>query len=713
MKNRFYFATILLVTTLASAQENSFLDQETEKDTVKPKKYILEEVIVAGSHQNTPSVSKSNIKEMDLPQATSSISSDVLQKQQAKTLSDILKNANGVYIMGTSGGYQEEIASRGFSLRSDNTFKNGIRYYNGMMIETSGLEKIEFLKGSAAMLYGNVAPGGVLNLVTKKPKKNFGAAIGFAQGSFSTYKPTFDVYDGLGAKKNVAFRINGTYENAESYRNYVTSEKYYINPSFSFQLSEKTELLVEADYTNDSRTPDFGAGVINYKIVALPRNRFLGVSWGTYDAEQLSSTLTLTHKINEKWSVNFINGIRYYQTTLLANARPNTGGLISENGDWNRSIQKADSKDNYFTQQANLNGLIAIGKTKHNVLFGADVENFKNYATRYNNVSYDTINIFEDYNPDTETAIPDITKNRLTTTPISRFGIYVQDLVSLTERWKVLAGVRYSYQDTETNVLTYNNNTSTTTNNYDDAFSPRVGLIYQPTKNHTVFATYSNSFDVNTGADINNEPLKPSIIDQYEVGFKNKLFKEIIQANITFYQINNNNLAQNSLVDPNFKELAGSIRSEGVEIDIITKPFNGLQIVAGYSFNETKYVKSNTYVEGSLLRYNPKNTANLSANYSFEAGRLKGLNLGLINTYFGERYAGRSTQVRVANDTRQLIYLQDFFQVDATVGYQFKKATLRAKLSNVFNELSYNAHDDNSLNPIAPRNFSIALQYNL
>ena len=135
--------------------------------------------------------------------------------------------------------------------------------------------------------------------------------------------------------------------------------------------------------------------------------------------------------------------------------------------------------------------------------------------------------------------------------------------------------------------------------------------------------------------------------------------------------------------------------------------------MAGYSFNETIYVKSNTYIEGSLLRYNPKNTANLSANYSFEAGRLKGLNLGLINTYFGERYAGRSTQVRVANDTRQLIYLQDFFQLDATVGYQFKKATLRAKLSNVFNELSYNAHDDNSLNPIAPRNFSIALQYNL
>ncbi|VXC06880.1 TonB-dependent siderophore receptor [Flavobacterium sp. 9AF] len=698
----------------AYSQEKDYTEATIDNDTVKPKKYILQEVIVEGTNQNTtPTATKSNIKEMDLPQASSIINSEILKKQQAKSLNEVLKNANGVYIMGTTGGYQEEIASRGFSLRSDNTFKNGIRYYNGMMIETSGLEKIEFLKGSAAMLYGNVAPGGILNLVTKKPKNEFGGEIGFSQGSFSTYKPTFDIYDALDKKKKIAFRLNGSYENAESFRNYVTSEKYYINPSLSFQLSDKTELLIEADYTNDERTPDFGAGVINYQIVNIPRNRFLGVTWGKYTAEQLSSTLTLTHKINEKWSVNFINGIRYYQTELLANTRPNSGGLISENGNWNRSAQKADSKDNYFTQQTNLNGLFAIGKTKHNVLIGADVENYKNYATRYNNTPYDAINIFEDYDAEKETSIPDITRNRLTTTPISRFGIYFQDLVSLTEKWKVLAGIRYSYQDTETNVLIYNNNQTTETNNYDEAFSPRVGLIYQPSKNHTVFATYSNSFDVNTGADINNEPLKPSIIDQYEVGFKNKLFKEVVQANITLYQINNNNLAQTSLVDPNFRELAGSIRSEGVEIDIITKTFYGFQVVAGYSFNETKYVKSNTYVEGSLLRYNPKNTANLSVNYTFETGKFKGLNIGVINTYFGERYAGRSTQVNVANDTRQLIYLQDFFQVDTTLSYTFKKATLRAKLSNLFNELSYNAHDDNSLNPIAPRNFSIALNYTL
>jgi iron complex outermembrane receptor protein len=131
--------------------------------------------------------------------------------------------------------------------------------------------------------------------------------------------------------------------------------------------------------------------------------------------------------------------------------------------------------------------------------------------------------------------------------------------------------------------------------------------------------------------------------------------------------------------------------------------------LAGYSFNETKYIESNTYVEGSELRYNPKHTANLSANYKFEAGKLKGFNLGVINTYFGDRYAGRSTTA--ASPNNRLIPLEGFYQLDATFGYEWNKFAIRAKLGNIFNELAYNIHDDNSLNPIAPRNISASVNY--
>lgn len=711
------FSLLTLFTTLFSFSQDRYTDESDfsiENDTVK--KYTLKEVTLEGKSDNKQiSSAKAAIKEMDLPQATSVITEKELQKQQVSNLTDVLKNANGVYIMGTTGGYQEEIASRGFSLGSNNTFKNGIRYFNGMLIETSGLEKVEFLKGSTAMLYGNVAPGGILNLVTKKPKYNFGGEVGFAQSSFATSKPTFDIYDAIGKNKKAAFRLNASYINGESFRNYVTSERYYFNPSFEIKLSKKTELLVETDYINDTRTPDFGAGVINYEVVELPRERFLGVTWGYYDSEQFSNTLTLTHQLNDNWKVNFINGIRYYKTELFSNTRPNTGGFISEDGNWNRRIQKADSKDNYFTQQANLNGIFSTGKINHNFLFGADVENFKNYATRYNNENYDTINIFENYDPSTEAAIPTMTATTLTTAPTSRFGIYIQDLVTLSEKWKVLAGIRYTYQDTESDVFTYSSNENEISNQYDDAFSPRLGLIYQPTENHTLFATYSNSFETNTGQDESGKALKPSIIDQYEIGIKNKLLGKKLGLNVIAYQITNDNNYQQSLANGNtysyIKVLAGTVRSQGVELDINFKAFRGFSVIAGYSFNETKFLDSEYYVEGSLLRYNPKNTANLSFDYEFVDGKLKGLSFGLINTYFGTRYAGRSTRTQVENDSRQLIYLSDYFQSDATLSYAYKNFTLRTKLSNIFNELNYNAHDDNSLNPIAPRNYSAALTY--
>ncbi|CAM3601078.1 TonB-dependent receptor [Flavobacterium gelidilacus] len=719
---RIYLTVAISLLSLSFYAQDSYKyegDVTLENDTVKIKKYNLQEVVVTGKNIDNPiSIGKTSIKPMDLPQASSVITNITLQNQQVNSITDILKNANGVYIMGTTGGYQEEIASRGFSLSSSNTFKNGVRYFNGMSIETSGLERVEFLKGSAAMLFGNVSPGGILNLVTKKPKYDFGGEVGFNYGSFNTIKPTLDVYGALNKNKTAAFRINSSYETADSYRNNVESERFYINPSFEFKLSKNTDLLIETDFTKDSRTPDFGAGIIDYKVVDLPRDRFLGVSWGKYDSQQFANTITLNHRFNSNWNINFVNGIRYYDTELFSNTRPNTGsnGGVQTNGDWNRSIQKTEAKDNYFMQQLDLKGLFTTGKIEHNVLFGADVENFKTSTTAYNQFSnYDTVNIFEDYNPANEAAIPTLTENTLTKAPINRFGVYAQDLISFSEKIKVLAGIRYSYQDTRSDVLKYSDGSITPTKNYDDAFSPRVGLIYQPTKNHSLFATYSNSFEINTGQDETGKALEPSIVDQYEIGIKNKLFTDKLYLNVTAYQISNDKFYQQSLANGNsysyVKVLTGEVRSKGVEVDITANPLKGLTMIAGYSFNETKFLDEGYYIAGSLLRYNPKNTANLSANYLFSEGKLKGINLGLISTYFGERYAGRSTRTQVANDNRQLIYLQDFVQVDATLGYTFKQFRISTKLSNVFNELNYNVHDDNSVNPIAPRNYSIALNY--
>lgn len=713
------FSLMILVSLTAAGRDELMHRNYNSSKVDTLETYGLNEVAVVGRHRKPAAIGKGGISEMNLPQAIVVMDSKLLQSQQVSNVTDLLKNANGMYIMGTTGGYQEEIASRGTNITNTNTFKNGIRYFGGMKTEMSGIESAEIMKGNSALLYGNVAPGGILNLVTKKPRTEAGGVVSLTYGSFDLIKPTFDIYGSLNKKKTIAFRLDGSYEQANSFRKYVNSKTFYINPSLLFKISPKTSLLVEADYTHDNRTPDFGPGIVNYEIADIPRSRFLGVSWGYYKSEQAFVSAKATHKFSKNLNISSLTGYRYYNTDLFSNSRPNTSGsTISANGDWTRNLQRSAVNDNYFIEQIDLNASFSTFGIDHQALVGTDIESFQTNTTAYNPFNgYDKINIFKDYNPSLEPSIPELTKNTLTKAPIDRYGIYAQDLVGINKYLKFLVGIRYSNIRSESNVYTYAKDQAVVTPSKDWAISPKAGIIIKPSLNHTLFASYSNSFALNTGVDIAGNALAPSTIDQYEIGVKNRLFSQKLWLNVTAYQIENSNLAQTSLLNgntnSNIKELAGATRGRGLEVDLEYNPISPLTIRGGYSYTKTIYTKSNTYIEGSELRYNPKNTANLSLNYKFENGLLKNFQAGFISSYVGERFAGRSTRLTVANDAYKLIPLNDFLQHDILVGYTYKKWDFKAKLSNVTNVLSYNVHDDNSLNPIAPFNFMFNIQYKL
>jgi iron complex outermembrane recepter protein len=687
----------------------------------------LSEVTVSGvqsANEKTVAIGKIAIKPMDLPQAVVTIDRTVLERQQALRLSDVLMNANGVYVMGNTGGYQEEIAGRGFAFGSSNTFKNGARYFNGTMPEMSSLEKVEIMKGSSAILFGNVAAGGILNLVTKKPKFESGGSVSMRVGSFDFYKPMIDVYGSVLGSQKLAYRINGTYEKGNSFRENVGLERVYVNPSLWYKLSEKTDIIVEADYMKDRRTADFGVGAINYTLIDVPRERFIGVNWSYFDIEQHNTNLTIAHRFHDTWKLNISGAYNSYNSDLFANLRPNSTNFIQANGKWIRGVQRSEVSQDYLLGQVDLTGVFDTGNINHNVLIGSDFDQYRTKTTAYASFTkYDSTNVFQPNLYVARTDIPTLNLNTITSAPVNRVGFYVQDLVSFSEKIKVLAGVRYSYQQTGSNVETFKkdaktgvmSSTNTNTTTFDGAFTPRLGLVYQPTKMMSLFGSYANSFTLNTGVDVLGNALPPSFIDQVEVGVKNELFRGLLSANVTVYQIKNSNLAQTSLengnTNSNIKELAGEVTSQGVEVDLKSKPFLGFSLMAGYSFNETKYTKSNIFIEGSLLRYNPNHTANASIYYTFSDTRLKGLNVGLTAMYFGERVAGRSTRLTVKNDTYKLIPVNAYTQIDLNAGYNFTKFSVRAKVSNLLNELSYNVHDDNSVNPIAPRQLSVTVAY--
>jgi iron complex outermembrane receptor protein len=198
---------------------------------------------------------------------------------------------------------------------------------------------------------------------------------------------------------------------------------------------------------------------------------------------------------------------------------------------------------------------------------------------------------------------------------------------------------------------------------------------------------------------------------------KNDFFKGKISLNVTAYQIKNSNVAQMVLeggnTNSNIKELAGEITSQGLEIDAVLKPICGMFILAGYSFNETEYTKSSIYTVGAKLLYQPRNTFNTSVYYEIQKGKLKGFSVGMTGMYFGKRFAGRLTRLNVVNDTYKPIPLPDYTTLDASVGYTRGNVAIRFKVNNIFNALSYNVHDDNSVNPIAPSTFMTTLTLKL
>jgi iron complex outermembrane receptor protein len=733
------FPTLTLLFSLSVfAQETANVSDDTKYDetttstfdTVKNKKgQVLKEVIVTANKEKKPvSALRSGLKPMDTPQSVQVIGAEIIGQQQSIRLSDVVKNVNGVYVGSSRGGAQESFYSRGYDMSSNNMFKNGFRYNAGSIPEVSSLEKVEVLKGSAALLYGNVAPGGILNMVTKSPSFKKGGEISMQMGSYSFYKPSIDIYGPL--NNTIAYRFNGSYENSESFRDVVKRERYYVNPSVLFKVSGKTEITLQGDYLHDDWTPDFGTGIIGKEIVDLPRNLYLGADWSNGQTKQSSVSGLVNHQFSKNWKLNFNTSFQNYSRTSKGTERVQPAA----NGDWNRPLGQNKNLEQIIGEQLSLQGCFTTGKIKHQLFTGVDFENSfaQAYTFTFSPTTYGSGNIFDFENFNQGTGIPDGTNTRIVKTTTNRFGVYAQDLISITEQFKVLAGLRWSWQEAQvdTHDLTKTPVVITEANTLKDlAFSPKLGLVFQPTKNMSLFASYANSFTPNTGTTVQGDAIEPSIIDQFEVGVKKDFWRGILSTNVTLYQIVNSNLAQTAQfkadgsdnTDTSIKVLSGETTSKGIEIDITAKPTAGLNITAGYSYNDMRYTKTSglngSFIEGDRLVRTPANTANLSFFYTLPSGVLKGVSFGTMANYIGNRVGGWNSQI-VINPTTQVqtindreIPLEGYTTIDLSAGYEWKQFSILCKLSNITNELNYTVHENYSVNPIAPRQVMTSIKY--
>lgn len=773
MKRQLLSLGLLFIAVSASSQLKN-----VEADTIRTQ--TIEDINLhktGNPNQARPLSTKSNLTVMENPQPIAIVTHEIIEQQQAKQLSDVLQNVNGLYVTSSRGNSQDSFGGRGFALGNDNIFKNGTRVNSGVFPEVSGLERVEVLKGANAMLFGNAAAGGIINMITKKPKFNFGGSIGLNGGSWNSYKPTVDVYGPL--SKNIAFRVNGAYEYAESFRDVVQSEKYYFNPSFLFNISPKSQLIIEADYLKNDFTPDFGIGTITNKDGSfemnerLSRNTFLGNDWQYQNVEQVSTNATFNHQFNERWSLNAVASYQNYTKDYFSTERVQWAYDAKNRLFWDRPLNKTYNEQNYTSAQVNINGDFNTGKINHKVLFGADAD----YGTADSYTYYNPANLLpyasnitgrlymDDPSTWVTTAMPNYENLEKTRINTRRIGVYAQDFISLSKEFKVLAGLRWSYVE---NMPTLNtkyktldaskkvdinsttskglvNNSATS----DQAVSPKVGFVYMPNDNLSVFATYTNSFVSNAGylsdevngldttgnlqtvqarvGGLAKQGIKPTTVDQYEVGAKKNFWNNALAVNLTVYQINYNNYYQTFFYvdnagkpqtpDSNLKELAGDMRSRGVELDITGNPNENLSIIAGFSYNNSVYTNTpeKGYVEKQRLVRTPATTANASVFYKF-TNTLKGLKVGAGVYYIGDRIAGwndsKSTNISRNNVTR-MIPIKDYTTVSLSLGYEWKKFSIQGKVGNLFDVENYNVHENYSVNPIMPRNYYFTLTYKL
>ena len=751
MKKSIISASLILLSISVYSQKGG----QKDSDTIK-----IQEIEDVALHKTgnpnkakTPT-SKSNLTAMENPQPVSIVTHEIIEQQQIRQLSEVIQNVSGLYLTSARGNSQASFGGRGFTFGSENLYKNGARINSGVNPEVSGLERVEVAKGANALLYGNVAAGGIINMITKKPIFKSGGTLGFSAGSWDSYKPTVDIYGPLTEK--IAFRVNGTYEKANSFRDVVNSEKYYFNPSFAFNIGSKTQIIVEADYLQNNFTPDFGLGTFEnpdksyFLNTTSPISTFFGTDWQYQNVKQASTDIIVNHQFNENWTLNAVVTYQNYTKDYFSTER--TAWTQNNNRyRWRRNLNRTYNEQNYTSAQINVNGEFYTGKINHKILIGADADYLKSDAYTYfdpnrNNAVYGT-SYYYGTNGDASGyvylddpaswnggTIPTANKFEKTRIPTRRIGVYAQDFISLTKELKVIAGLRYSYLENMTTLVSnFINNSKVGKDNSktsDRAFSPKAGLVYMSNENLSFFATYTNSFSPNTGRDVNTDTgLKPSIIDQVEFGIKKNIWNNAVAFNVSAYQILNKNFYQQAQFlsngtansDTNIKEFAGKLLSRGVEADITGNPTKNISIIAGFAYNHAVYKDTPElfgYVEKQRVVRTPATTVNGSVFYTFDKW-VKGLKLGGTYYFIGDRLAGwndtktGANSLEARNGISRIFKLKDYNIFDLSVGYEYKKFLIQGKIGNLFDTHNYVVHENYSVNPIMPRNYYVTLTYKL
>jgi iron complex outermembrane receptor protein len=627
---------------------------------------------------------------LEIPQSVQVIPRQVLEDQQANDLGEALSNIGGASVNATEGrGFQ--INLRGFD--GVPLFRDGFRLYspndNGDAAgqgfpEIANIERIEVLRGPSSVLFGQIDPGGLINIVSKKPLDEPFYEVGLQAGSYGLVRPQIDISGPLTADDRLLYRLTAVYQHEDSFRDFdEKTDRFFVGPSLTWKISDRTNFNFQFEYLHDDRPLDPGLVALGRDVADIPYDRILGEPDDQISSEFVNIGYNLEHEFNDNWTLR--NGFRYLRnesdiSATLSFPFPPLRGLNERTGVLNRVFAEQEVTNQTLALQTNAVGKFATGPLDHTLLLGIDLARYTLQNDSFTNFSLLTpINIF---NPVYGAVARPNRGPRVTatSTDTNSLQVYVQDQVDLLDNLSLVAGFNYEVVDQTTTTRAA---TTTESGQNRDAFSPRVGLVYQPLENVSLYANYSRSFLPSSALDRNFNLLEPEQGQGFEVGVKTELFDRRLLATLAYFNLTKQNVATpDPSPPPRPLNTAASVatgeqQSQGVEFDVIGEVLPGWNLIASYAYIDAEVTKDNRVpsVVGNRLPGVAQHSASVWNTYEIQAGGLKGLGFGLGMNWVGDRQG----------DLTNSFDLDSYFLTNAAIFYRREDWRLALNFKNLFN----------------------------
>jgi len=629
----------------------------------------------------------------DIPQSVTIINRAVMESQGATSLADALRNVPGITIGAAEGGtIGNNFNLRGFSARTD-LYLDGMRDRGQVYRDVFSLEQVEVLKGPASMLYGRGSTGGVINQVSKVPTLTPHNEAALTVGTQPSLRATADLNTPLSSSS--AFRISAMAQDVDSTRDVMENKDYGVAPSLRFGIGTPTEVTLSALLTHYRDMPDYGLPPVNGRPADVDRHNFYGATDDRTIQDVAEFTAKVTHELSPVTRLQ--NQTRYAQYDVDAReSGPNnvgtvTGGVYTPFPSSNLAnattlplsqlyvgIGSHDRQitDKLLFNQTDLITRLQTGAVRHDLIVGLELGDERNTVdNRSRNLAGSA---FYAYVPLTDplyapaASLPSVPGNSVSSKGTT-VAPYVNDTMTLSPQWKLVAGVRHDRFSAE---LANTVGSPASASQVVDFTSVRSGLLFQPTEAQSYYVSYGTSFNPSLEAltlSDGTQSLDPETNRSYEAGGKWDLLGGDLSLSSAVFEVEKTNAR--TQVSTGVYDLTGDVRVRGFEMGAAGRITRRWQVLAGYTYLDAEIVSASDGTQGNTPANTPTSSASAWTTYDVTAEWEIGTGL----TYMSSRYTSNNNAVSVPS----------YLRWDATIAYHRPKYDLRLNVLNLANRLNY------------------------